>query len=206
MAVRLMLSLLVAAMIGAAAPAVAADAYATMVARLKSGDPKVDYRALRDAYAASPAYQPYGGDYDEARNAMRRAFNIHDCTSVLSNAAKVLDAIYIDIASHLLSAACLDTSNAKAEADFHRGVARGLMNAILASGDGKTTKTAYVVVTISEEYDVLHTLELELGQQALASEGGHVYDRMETKTESGEARTIFFQIDRPMAWMSKSLH
>ncbi|MBI1213363.1 MAG: DUF4919 domain-containing protein [Alphaproteobacteria bacterium] len=204
---RLMVSLLIAAvMAGAAVPAFAADAYSTMVARIKSGDVGADFAALREAYAKSPKYQPYGGDYDDARLAMRKAFNIHDCKSVLSDAGKVLEAIYIDIASHLLSASCQETAGNEEKAGFHRAIARGLMDAILATGDGKTAKTAYSVVTISEEYDVLYMLGLNVETQALASEGGHVYDQIVAKSDKGDTQTLYFQIDRPMAWMSETLH
>src|SRR5262249_38139558 len=154
----------------------------------------------------SAHYQPYGGDFDEARADMRKAFDSHDCDEVLSNANKVLDAVYIDIASHLLSASCLDKSGDKEKAQQHRMVARELMNAILKTGDGKTARPAYVVVTISEEYDVLYTQGLVFESQSLASEHGHVYDRIVTKTDKGEEKTVYFQIDKPMAWMSKTVH
>lgn len=210
MAVRTMLSAMVAvtmaiAGVWAAAPAEAADVYSTIVARIKSGDLRANFAMLRDAYAKSANYQPYGGDYDEARTAMRTAFQAHDCDAVLSNAGKVLDAVYIDIASHLLSASCLETKGEKDQASFHHAVAHELMTAILATGDGKTPKTAYAVVTIAEEYDVLHMQGLDVETQSLASEGGHVYDRIDAKSEAGEKQTLYFQIDRPMAWMSKTL-
>src|SRR5689334_8373732 len=103
-AVRLMVSLLAAVCASAALPASAADVYATILARIKNGDMNVNYATLREAYPSSAHYQPYGGDFDEARADMRKAFDSHDCDEVLSNANKVLNAVYIDIASHLLSA------------------------------------------------------------------------------------------------------
>ena len=63
---RLIFLFLIAVSSLAAQPAAAADDYAAMVARVKGGDANVDYRALREAYAASAAYAPYGGDFDDA--------------------------------------------------------------------------------------------------------------------------------------------
>lgn len=184
----------------------AAGTYESLVARVRAGDAGVDYRALRYAYAESPVYQPYGGDFDEPRDEMRAAFNAQDCAKVLPAAEKVLNAIFVDITAHLLSGRCFERAGNQAKADFHRTVAKGLMDSIIASGDGKTTMTAFIVVTINEEYDVLSALRWRLVTQSLAHDGGHVFDRMEVKsTTSEETATLFFEIDRPMMWLSKSL-
>jgi hypothetical protein len=203
---RLIPALLIAALAFAAAPASAAENYEALLTRAKSGDPALDYRALRDAYAASAHYQPYGGDTDDARTTMIKAFNAQDCTTALPAADKVLDAIYIDITAHLVSGRCFEMAGDKAKADFHRAIAHGLMDSIVASGDGKTEKTAFLVVTINEEYDVLSALRWRLVGQALINDDGHAFDKMEVKSAtSAETATLYFQIDRPMAWLSHSL-
>jgi hypothetical protein len=78
----------------ALAPLHAAESYDALVARLKAGDLKIDFGALRDAYAESATYAPYGGSYDTARRDMIKAANAHDCKTSLDNAAKVLDELY----------------------------------------------------------------------------------------------------------------
>ena len=202
---RLIFLFLVAVSSLAAQPAAAADDYAAMVARVKGGDVTVDFRALREAYAASSGYAPYGGDFDDARDEMRKAFNAKDCAKALAAAQKVLDLLYVDITAHLLSGRCHEVGGDQAKADFHRKVARGLLDSIMASGDGKTPKTAFVVVRIDEEYDVLSALRLKLTTQSLDSADGHAFDRMEVVSPTGEKAVVFFQIDRPMTWMSKSM-
>jgi hypothetical protein len=92
-----------------------------------------------------------------------------------------------------------------AKAAFHRAVARGLYEAIVATGDGKTPKTAFAVVTINEEYDVLGIRDLTLDTQSLVYNEGHAYDAMKAKSATGEEVMLYFQIDRPMQWMDKSL-
>ncbi len=186
-------------------PARAAEGYEAMVARVKAGDVTLDYRALRDAYAQSAHYQPEGGDYDEPRTAMLNAFNAQDCAKALTAADKVLKTIFIDITAHIVSGRCFELASDSAKAVFHRTVARGLMASILASGDGKTPKTAFVVVTISEEYDVLTALRLKPTLQSLVQDDGHSYDKQDAKSATGETATLFFQIDRPMEWLSRSL-
>jgi len=188
------------------AGAATAGTYENLVAQARAGDVAIDYRALRDAYAESPAYQPYGGNTDEPKRAMHDAFNAQDCAKVLASADKVLGEIFIDIEAHLLSARCFEIGGDQAKAGLHRAIARGLMDSIVASGDGKTTKSAFVVVTIDEEYAVLSALRWRLVNQALIDEDGHAFDRMEVKSAtSDETATLFFQIDRPMRWLSRGL-
>ncbi len=201
---RLVLTVLAFASI-ACAQAAAPGPYESLVARVKAGDTTVDYRALRDAYAESPLYQPYGGDSDDAKRVMHEAFNAQDCAKVLPAAAKVLDANFVDIEAHLLSGRCFELKGDEAKAVFHRAIAKGLMDSIIASGDGKSTKTAFVVIAVDEEYAVLSALRFELVMQALIDENGHAFDKMDVKSATGETATLFFQIDRPMAWLSKSL-
>jgi hypothetical protein len=182
--------------------AFAAESYAAMVERVKKGDATVDYRALRDAYSASPAYQPYGV---EARDEMRKAFAAKDCPNTIKHGEKVLNEIYIDVLTHLLTANCLRKGNDEAKADFHRAIGRSLLDSIAASGDGKSPQTAFIVVTIDEEYDLLGMRGLTMKSQALVHTGGHSFDQMSVVAEDGTTSTLFFQIDRPMGWLTKTL-
>ena len=161
---------------------------------------------MRDAYAESPGYQPYGATRDVLKQSLREAFNAQICTKVQADAERVLNEIYIDIEAHLLSARCFELGGEAAKAGFHRAVAKGLMDSIVTSGNGKTTQSAFAVVAIDEEYAVLSALRWRLVDQSLIEEDGHSYDRMNVKSaNSDEAAVLFFQIDRPMKWLSHSL-
>ena len=183
-----------------------AGTYENLVARARAGDASLDYRALRDAYAETPAYQPYGGNTDAPKRAMHDAFNAQDCGKVLAAADKVLAEIFVDIEAHLLSARCFEVGGDQAKAGAHRAIAKGLMDSIVASGNGKTPKTAFIVVTIDEEYAVLSALRWRRVSQSLINDDGHAFDRMDVKSAtSEETATLFFQIDRPMTWLSRQL-
>jgi Domain of unknown function (DUF4919) len=202
---RLMLVFASVLMLSSAAFA-AAEPYDALVARAKAGDLAVDYRALRDAYAESAKYQPYGAGSDDLTEKMRKAFAAGDCAATLQSAQAIIDATFIDLGAHMLSARCNELDGNAERAAYHRAVAKGLLDSILNSGDGTTAKTAYIVVTIAEEYVVLSALGLHANGQALANDDGHVFDVIDTApSAAGDARTVYFQIDRPMAWMSHSL-
>lgn len=65
------------------------------------------------------------------------------------------------------------------------------MESILSSGDGKTPETAYVTVSVSEEYDVLFLFGLEPTGQVLIP-GEVLVDELTATNEQGEEFTIYF--------------
>ena len=80
--------------------------------------------------------------------------------------------------------------------DFHKAVYLGLVNSILDSGDGKSAKTAYIVIDVAEEYALLRALGLDRGSQALRTEGGHKYDLLTvTDPKNNDKKEIWFNID-----------
>jgi len=84
------------------------------------------------------------------------------------------------------------------KAEFHRTVFRGLINSIRNSGDGKSPETAWVVITVHEEYVILRVLGFRPSQQSLLSQNGHSYDVMKVKNaEDGTEQTFYFNVDIP---------
>jgi hypothetical protein len=102
-----------------------------------------------------------------------------------------------------VAGACYAQKADVGKANFHRAVARGLEKSILDSGDGKSPKTAYIVVRVSEEYHVLRIFKLRLSMQSLVNADGHAFDMMTTKDESGKEVVVYFQIDRVLAGLER---
>ncbi len=65
---------------------------------------------------------------------------------------------------------------------------RGLVESVLASGDGKSPQTAFTVISVGEEYAILRALNLRVESQALIE--GHI-DALTVEGEHGES-TIYF--------------
>ncbi len=61
-----------------------APTYDELVARAKTGDANVDYLALRNAYAESPHYDPYGSKLGELQSEMFQAYRRGDCSAASS--------------------------------------------------------------------------------------------------------------------------
>jgi hypothetical protein len=76
-------------------------------------------------------------------------------------------------------------------------VFRGLIDSIRSSGDGKSPATAWVVISVDEEYAVLRALEFKPSGQSLLRQNGHSYDVMKAKNDDGTEQTFYFNVDIP---------
>ncbi len=180
--------------------------YDLLLEKVKAGNPAADFGTLRSAYAASPHYRPFDKDRSKLKNAMFRAMAGKDYAAVVGRAEKVLSDDYVDIDAHVIAAREYARMGADKEADFHRAVARGLLDSIRDSGDGRTPETAYRVISVDEEYALISSLNLKRGKQAQERLNGHDYDRViVTDRNGGKPYDLYFNIDIPYAWLRKSL-
>ena len=174
--------------------------YDELLAQAKRDSTSVDFQTLRYAYADSDSYDPYNAKEGELRVAMVKAFAEKDCGAAIKNAQAILERNYLYIEAHMIADLCYRRSNELQQAKHHEQMARGLFASITASGNGKTPKTAYVVISVPEEYSVLSMSGLKRTRQALLRLEGHRYDRLTVLNKSGGIEDVFFNIDRLYAW------
>ena len=127
-------------------------------------------------------------------------------TVVRPLAGKVLASNYLDIDAHIVSALAYKEKHDAEREKLHNFVGEGLCRSILASGDGQTLETAYVVISVEEEYTILRVLGWRLKMQALLESDDHHFDKMivfNPKTQQQAA--VYFNIDRPHAAEIKAL-
>jgi hypothetical protein len=181
--------------------------YEDLVARAERGDTALDYTALRNAYAVSAGYDPYGMKSKPLFSAAWKAFEAGDCTTALASARAMFAINYVTIPIHFVVGDCLRRAGDVAGADREEAIGRGLADSLRNSGDGKSTETAYKVVTLSEEGFVLTMLGFKEEQQSLLRDkDGHQYDLVEGRDEkTGEMRRAYFNVDALFAGMAKSL-
>ena len=179
--------------------------YEVLLEKLKNRDQSLDFKDLRLAYAETSAYNPYGSD-KESQKAMFAAIKASQWNEVLKQSAAILDRNYLDINAHFGALLANRGKGVTDKAEFHRFVARGLIDSIRNSGDGKTTETAFVVISTDEEYALFSVLGLRVTAQALINEKGHNYDKMTTvDPKTNETVIYYFNIDKPFNWLGNSL-
>jgi hypothetical protein len=170
--------------------------YESLLEKVKKQDPAADFTALRMAYFDSPKHKWTDSDL---RNAMFKALGEKDYDKAIGTAGKILNDNYLDIDAHLISAIVSKRKNDSERQKMHDFVGRGLVQSILASGDGKTPETAYVVISVDEEYSLLRIQGLRTEEQSLVPLNGHHYDVMKVVSSDGGQSTVYFNIDRPHA-------
>jgi hypothetical protein len=179
--------------------------YESLVAKAASGQ-YVEFGALREAYAQSPNYDPYGSNILSTTREMNQAANGGDCQKAAGLAQTLLEKNFTLSDAHFMLAYCSKKAGDAAAEEKEAKIAAGLLKSILASGDGKTPQTAFRVVTISEEYSVLKVLRLQKSMQRLISHEGHAYDVLDAKGSGDQTVSLYFKIDGILEHMNKKLH
>jgi hypothetical protein len=171
--------------------------YEEMLSKLKAGETTTDFKAFRLAFTRTKQYGPYGGDRD-GRKLMNAALSQKNFKEALKKAEEQLKDDYTDMEAHIVASIANKELGNSAKADFHRELYLGLVNSIISGGDGKTAKTAYVVITTNEEYVVLRALGLAPGSQSLVKEEGHTFDVFAAIDQKTKAESkVYFNIDIP---------
>lgn len=170
------------------------DRFAALVADAQAGKP-VDYTVLRTTYAYTTSWDPYGNKTDAVLDQAVAAQKGGDCASALEKLDQIIKTDFTIDSAHALRADCLGKDKGATE----DAIANGLIHSLMDSGDGAAEKTAYVVVTIREERDVLANrhIQTRTRQTNVRGSDGHYYDRVDGiafKDGKAENRTLFFDV------------
>ena len=178
--------------------------YDAMIAQVKKGDYNLDFRELRYAYAETSRYRPYLSPTDALAGTMFRAYKAQDFDGAIAAAKKILAINYLDIDAQIVcDISYRMTSNAVSGEACH-DMASNLLRSIFESGDGQTPESAYQVIAVREEYSVINAMGMTLISQHLVTRGDQRFDAVDvTDKSTGEPRTIYFNVDRPMRWLDR---
>ncbi len=181
------------------------SSFKTLLAQVKNGDPKADFLNFRLTFARTAAYAPYSFSRENQKK-MVHAMKDGDFNTAVKLAEAAIESQYVDIFAHSIAASAYRQLGRMDKAKFHQDVKAGLIKSILESGDGKTTKSALVVISIEEENAVLAVAGLRKQEQALLHEGGESFDRIVgVDDEDKSSKTLFFNVTQPFSWLQKNL-
>jgi hypothetical protein len=188
----------------AAHPATAQPTYQSLLERARRGDPELDFTAFRmasaDRLAKADAADP------KLRKKMFDALHNDQWAAVIETGNQVLAQNFLDIDAHMFVAQAYEKSGEPEKAKLHRTMGNGLIKSILASGNGRSLETAFVVISVDEEYAVLKHYRLRSEKQALVHAGEHSYDVLTAQTgDTHQEATVYFNIDKVVAIESAQL-
>ena len=175
--------------------------YDELLAAVKADPEGGDYHALRMAYTRTDAYAPYVQDAENIEK-LRAALTGQDMDAALEAIDELLAQNYLDIEAHMAADYVYTMLEQYDDSAYHRAFARGLIQAILGTGDGRGFETAFIVLTVSEEYTVLRVMGLVPGDQRLVEHAGHWFDILSGRQrDTNEALDLYFNIDLPRGWL-----
>jgi hypothetical protein len=178
-----------------AAWAAPADDYAALVTAAKDGDPGVDYTVMRQTYTQTPDYDPLGKKTDGLMHDAQAAYLAKDCKTALAKFKMAIAFNFTLSDAHALSADCLEQQGDKKNTAHEEAIAQGLFNSIIASGDGKSPKTAFWVVSRHEEEVVFAIAALNgKGQETLKTDQGLVDKFLVTDGRTGKSAPMYFNV------------
>ena len=96
----------------------------------------------------------------------------------------------VDVHVHMWRAVAMGELGRASEQAIHEAWARGLLDSIFSNGDGETPATAYVTISIAEEYAAIEAMGRTIVSQALKSDPA--VDALTVKDADGNQSTIYF--------------
>jgi hypothetical protein len=171
--------------------------YPTVVDSAIANPLDTDYTALRLTHAKSSAYDPYGDD--DGLMKLRDLIKAKEFEVATEVAKTQYRRLFHDPLFHYYAFIVWAEIEDEEMADIHSFYYTKLIKSVMSSGDGKSAKTAYHVINISEEYRVLEYLELEILEQNLLEVSGHSFDKITAKDADGKTKDIYFNIDLPFS-------
>lgn len=171
------------------------DNYSKLVRQLEAGETNINYREFRESFLDSEQFKVAGkriSDFDTLRKRMHELMKKSKYADILDVAKKMLSIDYTDMEAHKILQQTYkilgDTPNQKKYHDIEFG----LLNSIVKHGDGKTCRTAWPVIQVTEEYFILDMLGAKVLKQSIDTESGPC-DRMEVQIDE-EKKTYYFGI------------
>jgi hypothetical protein len=148
--------------------------YDDLTAKAAAGDRTIDFTVLRSAYPFTRQWDVYSGTTGPIMEQAKIAAKGKDCATALEKIDEVLKIDYTVIVAHQVRSDCLKGEAARIEAR----IAAGLLHSLTHPGNGRNEDTAYPVMTLHEEDDVLNDKHIQLKTRDVEVRGsnGRFYD------------------------------
>lgn len=182
----------------------ATASYEKALQQLKSGDLKIDFKALRVNCAASKFECEAGSDDIKLLSTL---LNDKKFDQALTKVNQLLEKVFVDAELHYVAFIANSESGNKEKAEFHKAVIRGLLDSIQENKHGLSEDDAFVVINVREEYTFLRFSNMQVTKQSLSHKDGHTYDIMVCKNMSDKGRevTAYFNVDIPTQSLKDAL-
>jgi hypothetical protein len=148
--------------------------YDDLIAKAAAGEKSVDFTVLRAVYPFTEQWDPFSMTSAPLMEQANAAAKGKDCDTALEKLGEVLKIDYTIIVAHRVRSDCLRGNAAHIESK----IADGLMDSLKHGGDGKSENTAYPVMALHEESDILGEkhIVLKTRETEVRGSNGRFYD------------------------------
>lgn len=166
---------------------------------------KPDFWSLREGFSRSVSYSPYGhGELDDLTEKVFGQLEQGDAAGAFRGARRMLELSPLHPQAHLAALRAAEALEDRPTVDFHRWVLTGMLDSICGERSGQDPEDPCPVIATYEEYFFLYSQGFQLVEQALDECAGRPCDLMEVEDpETGDHLTFFFDISRPMGYLSR---
>ncbi len=164
-----------------------------------------EFYMLYFGQSVDPSYDPYA-IRDGVTAELKRLYSEEKYEEGIIEGNKLLPKYPLDIDVNWYLGMCHYKLEQYDLYERYVGVYRCIMLGIVSTGDGDTPKTAYVVITVDDEYEILDYLSYAMDKQELLDKDGHSFDKIigyDRDTE--EDLVVYFNIDRPFGALTGML-
>jgi hypothetical protein len=176
--------------------------YDDLTARAAAGDKSVDFTALRSNFPFTRQWEKYTINIPPILEQAKIAANGKDCATALEKLDEVIKADYTLIAAHRLRADCLKGDAARLESR----VADALLRSLTHGGDGRSEDSAYPVMAMHEETDLLADKHIMIKTRDVEVRGsnGRYYDVVHgiSVTYGVRVEDVYFDVSSEVAGRS----
>ncbi len=135
----------------------------------------------------------------ELERRLTAAFNAGDEVGVLNVTAQIIERNQVDIRAHMLRAIALRQAGKESESRTQHDLAMGLVESIMAGGDGLASASSFTVFDVSEEYEILKVKGCLPASQALESHEERQFDVLHARKVDGSPCDFYFDVTELMA-------
>lgn len=162
-------------------------------------DSVAKYTKLRFDYANAKDFSP-GWESEDGRTAITDAFKKSEYGKVEELGEAWLKKVPVDAEAHLVVALAYKAQGDLVQYCQHMGSFYGLLQSITSDGDGRSAKTAFKVISVSEEYYLLRDIGARIKKQSLVGQ----CDVM-VVDQRGKEMTYYFDVSISLAALRREL-
>lgn len=161
-----------------------------------------EYMFLYYGFTFRPEYNPYGISKEEEK--FFDAYHAGNYKKAIPLGQSVLAKNPVHLNILFKMAVCYYALNEVDMFKFYISIYKGLLSAVYRSGDGMSIETAWVVNSVSDEYEILRNLKLSMVSQTLL-EGPTDMFSLDTENQEYDppVEKLYFNVAKPFERMSK---